>query len=68
MPKWVAACPLCKRSFTHTQLDSSSIVDPSRHPPQIPRPNIARDGQTLKCPNCNRELIVKSCDLTYSYL
>lgn len=69
MPKWVVICPFCKRQHTYAEVDEEAVGLVRAEPAGIgTKPSVDPSGERQKCPNCNREMKINKCDLTYSYL
>jgi len=68
MPKWVIICPLCKRQHTYAEIEKAE-PDPFRFDADAapPKPAVP-EGEKQKCPACGREIAIRNCDLSYSYL
>jgi hypothetical protein len=69
MPNWVTICPNCKRQYTYAEV-KPALLEAARRDPisTMTRPAIAPVGEKQRCPACHKEITIKSCDLTYSYL
>lgn len=69
MPKWVVICPNCKRPHTYAEVEAAKLDTARRDPIRtVTRPTVVPDGERQKCSLCNKEMKIKNCDLTYSYL
>jgi hypothetical protein len=69
MPKWVVICPKCSHQLTYAEVEEHVRESMRRDPiVNMTRPRIEPGGQEQKCSYCKREIKIKACDLTYSYL
>ena len=69
MPKWVFICPKCNTQQTYVEIEEQ-VLELVRKDPlgKVTRPVVQSGGETQKCSQCQRDIKVNSCDLTYSYL
>jgi predicted RNA-binding Zn-ribbon protein involved in translation (DUF1610 family) len=70
MPRWVASCPACGETIVRATITDSATLDIVRLDPyQInTKPTVPRGGVKQDCPACKRKMVIKSSDLSYSFL
>ena len=66
MPRWVALCLGCKKAFTHSRIALAFLQSPDQFPAR--KPVLPQNGEKKICPKCRRVVLVRSCDLCYSFI
>jgi len=60
MASWVLRCPICSKTFIHSEIEDNfaNYFLPAK-------PKFPEGGQTLTCTHCGKESLFRQSDLTY---